>query len=118
MKKTGKQVTVPLNKLAQEWLPERNGAYANERIFKMTTLGQCDRVVHKWCEAAGIEKNVTFHTSRHTFAVLSLTAGGDLFTVGKLMVHTDIKSTQVYADVVMDTKIEAVNRMSSFFSLG
>ena len=34
------------------------------------------------------------------------------------MVHTDIKSTQVYADVVMDTKIEAVNRMSSFFSLG
>ena len=118
MKKTGKQVTVPLNKLAQEWLPERNGASANERIFKMTTLGQCDRVVHKWCETAGIEKNVTFHTSRHTFAVLSLTAGGDLFTVGKLMGHTDIKSTQVYADVVMDTKIDAVNRMSSFFSQG
>ncbi|MBQ0142500.1 MAG: hypothetical protein KBT06_06840 [Prevotellaceae bacterium] len=50
------------------------------------------------------------------FSVLTLTAGGDLFTVGKLMGHTDIKSTQVYADVVMDTKIDAVNRMTSFFS--
>lgn len=59
---------------------------------------------------------ITFHTSRHAFAVLALAAGGDLYTVGKLLGHTSINSTQVYADVVMETKIEAVNRISGFFS--
>ena len=58
-----------------------------------------------------------FHTSRHSFATLSLAAGGDLYTVGKLLGHTNIRSTQVYADVVMETKIEAVNRISEYFSI-
>ena len=39
-------------------------------------------------------------------------------TYGDSRGYSDIKSTQVYADVVMDTKIDAVNRMSSFFSQG
>lgn len=68
--------------------------------------------------AAGIEKNISFHTSRHSMATLSLAAGGDLYTVGKLLGHTSINSTQVYADVVMETKIEAVNRISEFFEYG
>ncbi len=66
--------------------------------------------------AAGIEKNVSVHTSRHSMATLSLAAGGDLYTVGKLLGHTNINSTQVYADVIMETKIEAGNRISEFFS--
>ncbi|WP_083802582.1 hypothetical protein [Phocaeicola salanitronis] len=49
-------------------------------------------------------------------ATLSLAAGGDLYTVGKLRGHTSINSTKVYADVVMETKIEAVKRISDFFS--
>ena len=65
---------------------------------------------------AFIEKNVSFHTSRHAFAVLALAAGGDIYTVGKLLGHTSISSTQVYADVVMETKIEAVNRFTNYFS--
>lgn len=63
---------------------------------------------------AGITKNVSFHTSRHTFAVLA--ARGDLYTVGKLLGHTSINSTQVYADVVMETKVEAISRISNYFS--
>ena len=63
-----------------------------------------------------IEKNVSFHTARHSFATLSLAAGSDLYTVGKLLGHTNIRSTQVYADVVMETKIEAVNQITESFS--
>lgn len=55
-----------------------------------------------------------FRSVPHT--TLSLAAGGDLYTVGKLLGHTSINSTQVYADVVMETKIEAVKRISDFFS--
>ncbi len=43
-----------------------------------------------------------------------LTLGADIYTTSKLLGH--INSTQVYADVVMETKIEAVNRVSNFFS--
>lgn len=66
---------------------------------------------------AEITKNVSFHTSRHTFAVLTLAAGSDLYTVGKLLGHTSINSTQVYADVVMETKVEAISRISNYFLL-
>lgn len=52
----------------------------------------------------------------HTFAVLTLAAGSDLYTVGKLLGHTSINSTQVYADVVMETKVEAISRISNYFS--
>ena len=49
-------------------------------------------------------------------ATLSLAVGADLYTVGKLLGHTSINSTQVYADIVMETPIEAVKRISDFFS--
>lgn len=116
MQKTGKSVTVPLNESAKEWLPDRKGTKQGERVFALTCLSTCDRCIKKWAESASITKSVSFHTSRHTFATLTLAAGGDLYTVGKLLGHASINSTQIYADVVMDTKVEAINRMSDFFS--
>ena len=116
MQKTGKQVTIPLNQSALKWLPDRNGCKPGQKVFDMTCLSACNRCLKKMAAAAGIEKNVSFHTARHSMATLSLAAGGDLYTVGKLLGHTSINSTQVYADVVMETKIEAVNRISDFFS--
>lgn len=117
MRKTRKQITIPLNQSALKWLPDRNGCKPGQRVFDMTCLSACDRCLKKSAAAAGIEKNVSYHTSRHTFATLSLAAGGDLYTVGKLLGHSDIHTTQIYADVVMETKIEAVNRISEYFSI-
>lgn len=117
MQKTGKQVTIPLNQSALKWLPDRNGCKPGQKVFDMTCLSACNKCLKKSAAAAKIEKNVSFHTSRHSFATLSLAAGGDLYTVGKLLGHTNIRSTQVYADVVMETKIEAVNRITEYFSI-
>lgn len=75
MRKTGKQVTIPLNQSALKWLPDRNGCKPGQRVFDMTSLSACDRCLKKSAVAAGIEKNVSYHTSRHTFATLSLAAG-------------------------------------------
>ena len=85
-------------------------------MFELTILGVCNRYLKKMTADAGITKNVSFHTSRYTFAVLTLAAGGDLYTVGKLLGHTSINSTQVYADVVMEAKVEAISRISNYFS--
>ncbi|MBS5054308.1 tyrosine-type recombinase/integrase [Bacteroides sp.] len=56
---------------------------------------------------------ITFHVSRHTFATLSITYGAELYTVSKLLGHADIKTTQIYADVINEKKRNAVNSIPS-----
>lgn len=56
---------------------------------------------------------ITFHVSRHTFATLSITYGAELYTVSKLLGHADIKTTQIYADVINEKKRNAENSIPS-----
>ena len=63
----------------------------------------------KWIKAAGIHRNITFHCFRHTFATLQLTHGTDIYTVSKMLGHTDIKTTQIYAHIVDQKKEAAAN---------
>ena len=64
-----------------------------------------NRPVKKWIEAAGINKHITFHCFRHSYATLQLTNGTDIFTVSKMLGHTNVKTTKIYAKVV-DAKKE------------
>ena len=82
MKKTRKSLYVPLNKKALEWMPERGINEDFMPIFAVPCLSSCDRSLKRLAKRAGIEKNISFHTSRHTFATLSLAASGDIYTVG------------------------------------
>lgn len=63
----------------------------------------------KWIKVAGINRNITFHCFRHTFATLQLTHGTDIYTVSKMLGHTDIKTTQIYAHIVDQKKEAAAN---------
>jgi integrase len=68
----------------------------------------------QWVIKAGIHKNITFHCARHTFATMQLTLGTDLFTVSKLLGHSEIRTTQVYAKVIDQKKIDAANVIPTF----
>ncbi len=59
----------------------------------------------RWIKAAGITKHITFHCFRHTFATLQLANGTDIYTVSKMLGHTNVRTTQIYTKVV-DAKKE------------
>ena len=65
----------------------------------------------EWIMKAGISKTITFHCARHTYATLQLTLGADIFTVSKMLGHKDLKTTQIYAKIVDDTKRKAADKI-------
>lgn len=65
----------------------------------------------RWAVRAGITKDITFHSGRHTFAVLMLDLGTDIYTVQKLLGHREIHTTQIYAHILDKNKQEAVNKI-------
>jgi site-specific recombinase XerD len=65
----------------------------------------------RWAAKAGLDKQIGWHTARHTFAVLSLESGAEIYTVSKPLGHTDVKTTQIYANATDKMKREAVNAL-------
>src|SRR5690606_3147327 len=64
-----------------------------------------------WALRAGIRKNITFHSFRHTYATLQLSMGTSLYTIKELLGHKDIQTTQIYARILSESKIEAANKI-------
>lgn len=70
-------------------------------IFPKLPREICTKIyITPWMEAAGISKPITFHCSRHTFGTMMLTLGVDLYTVSKLLGHTKVETTQIYAKII------------------
>lgn len=119
MNKSGKPVHIPLGVQARRWMPQHGkkrrqdvDSLVFEKLLNDTNLNAC---LKEWAAEAGITKAVTYHTSRHTFATMLLTLGADLYTVSKLLGHSQIKNTQVYAEIINRRKVEAVNLADNVF---
>lgn len=120
--KTKQGVHLPISEQAQQILEQRKKQAAKETpspyVFpelyepegKTRVQFRIIREIKNWGKQAGLER-VHFHLARHTFATLTLSEGADLYTVSKLLGHTDIKNTQIYAHVVDRLKMQAVARL-------
>lgn len=113
-KKTKSQEYLDINAQAVPLMGERGKD--NEKVFtgleaiQKTCIG-----LAAWVKSAGINKHITFHCARHSFAIMMLDAGVDLYTLSKLMGHKSITSTQIYAKILDKKKQEAITRMPKLF---
>ena len=115
MLKSQRPLYIPLGEQARKWMPEQGEDGPNEKVFKLNRQA-INENLQSWAEAAGItNKKVTFHTSRHTFATMLLTLGADIYTVSKLLGHTSVKTTQIYAKIIDQKKDDAVSLVDSIF---
>lgn len=116
--KTEEAVYLDLSPMAMEIIRlKRKGNVAHfpsAKLFVLPSDTTIKRDLRNMTKAAGISKHVTFHVARHTFATTALTEGTDLYTVSKLLGHTDISTTQIYAKIVDKKKKEAMERMPSY----
>ena len=113
--KTKKTVTIPLSAEALRWMPlQKEGV---DQVFHELTVSTktVKDVLKAWMKDCGIDKHITYHCSRHTAATLAISAGAELYPVSKILGHCSITSTQVYAKVNMEKKIEAVNLTRGIF---
>lgn len=115
VRKTRQPLHVPLSPEALKWIPERRGASDIDRIFNVGEYHVGRLHLKKWIGTTKIKKHVTFHVARHTFATLMLTLGADLYTTSKLLGHSKVTTTQIYAKIVDAKKVEAVNLVNNIF---
>lgn len=105
--KTGETVIVNLNATARAILDK-----LDDSLFQgLTSNSTINYRIKNWVANAGIGKNISFHTSRHTFATMLITSGAAMHTVQKLLGHTDIGTTQFYAKVLDPVKQKAVDAL-------
>lgn len=108
--KTGEIVYLPLPVKAVEYMPVGNDA----NIFSLPSRTTIGKTLKEWARMAGI-KDITFHTSRHTFATMLLSEDVNLAVVSKMLGHAEIRTTQIYAEIMDKKKAEAANKLDDLF---
>ncbi len=112
--KTKDTQTHPISDQAFEMLSERGNPL--DRVFVGLKYSAWNNLkLQQWMMRAGINRTITFHCARHTYATLLLTSGVDLYTVSKMLGHRDVRTTQVYARIVDETKQVAANKIQLQF---
>lgn len=109
-KKTGGQEYLDISVQAAELIGHKCDANESDHIFNGAFIrSDTQQVLRKWASGSGVNKHITFHSGRHTFAVMMLTLGTDIYTVSKLLGHRNLDTTQIYAKIVDAKKQEAVD---------
>lgn len=110
-KKTRGQEYLDITTEAASLIGERGEP--KELLFRLHRPGYTNDVIRIWCALAGIDKDITFHCGRHTFATMMLTLGTDIYTVTKLLGQKKVTTTQIYAKVLDINKQEAIMKIPS-----
>lgn len=111
IQKTNKYDELPISGQAMQLCGERRNP--DELVFDgLVYSAYANKALAQWLGAAGITRDVTFHTVRHSYAVIQISLGTDIYTVSKMLTHKNVSTTQIYADLVNSKKRETANKIS------
>ena len=105
-------VVIPLNDglLSLIGNPPEDGNLDNS-VFVLPSYESCCKSVKRWVKRAGINKHISWHCARHSFAVNILNNGANIKTVASLLGHSGLKHTEKYTRAVDKLKEDAINSL-------
>lgn len=103
-------VVIPLNDLHYSLI----GTPANktDSIFNLPSYEACLKALKRWVKRAGIEKHISWHCARHSFAVNILNDGANIKTVSSLLGHSGLKHTEKFTRAVDSLKQQAIENLT------
>lgn len=101
-------VTIPLN---DGLLSVIGTGKENEKVFDLPSNTMCLKALRHWVKKAGINKHITWHCARHSFAVNILNNGANIKTVASLLGHSSLSMTEKYTRAVDSLKEAAINSL-------
>ncbi len=105
-------VVIPLNDGLLRLIGKPTARQKNDsRIFALPGYKTCTRSLQRWVKRAGINKYITWHCARHSFAVNILNNGANIKTVASLLGHSGLTHTEKYTRAVDRLKEEAINSL-------
>lgn len=108
-------VVIPLSDALLKLIGEPTEEQTRESlIFPLPTHNMCLKALRHWTKRAGIDKHITWHCARHSFAVNILNNGANIKTVASLLGHSGLKHTEKYTRAVDSLKEAAINSLPDF----
>lgn len=83
----------------------------NSLVFPLPSYEMCLKALKRWVKRAGINKHISWHCARHSFAVNILNNGANIKTVASLLGHSGLKHTEKYTRAVDKLKEDAINSL-------
>lgn len=99
-RKTNKQEYLPIPQKAAEFLPDRAKKKDTDKVFCLSSGGYVNLHLKAWAALAGLDKHLTFHVARHTYATRLLSLGAPIEAISKNLGHSEIRTTQRHYAVV------------------
>lgn len=113
--KTGVKFNVRLldipNKIIEKYSKKRLG----DNLLRCITNQKMNEYLKEIANLCGIKKKLTTHCRRHTFGTIMLTKGVSIESVSKMLGHTNITTTQIYAKVLNQKIFSEVNKVRAEF---
>lgn len=101
-------VVIPLNSSLLGLIGEGK---RDDLIFPLPSHTMCLKALRHWTKRAGIDKHITWHCARHSFAVNILNNGANIKTVASLLGHSGLSQTEKYTRAVDSLKEAAINSL-------
>uniref|UniRef100_UPI003561D3E6 site-specific integrase n=1 Tax=Bacteroides finegoldii TaxID=338188 RepID=UPI003561D3E6 len=109
--KTNVEAFVPLHPIAERILALYNTTDYGKPVFPLPKRDGIWHEIHGMGVGLGLKENLSYHQARHSFGTLLLSSGISIESISKMMGHSNISSTQVYAKVTDDKISEDMDKL-------